>query len=109
MNSTLIFGLAAAATLGLAGAAQAQTTTTESHMRPNGAEVTSATRTGPGGSATTRTVTRPDGTQVVHRRVTDLNGDTRSVHHVRGTNSYRVCRTMWRHGERVRRCMMRQR
>ena len=40
MKSTLILGLAAAATLGLAGAAQAQTTTTESHMRPNGAEVT---------------------------------------------------------------------
>jgi len=67
MTSKIVLGLAAAAALGLTGAAQAQVTTTQSHMRPNGAVATTTTRTGPYGSASTRTVDRPNGTRVVAR------------------------------------------
>ena len=108
MTSKLIVGLAALS-LGLAGAAQAQETTSTTRVGPAGGVHTTTTNAGPGGVATTHTVDRPDGTRVVSRRVTDANGDTRSVRHVAGSNTYRVCHSMWRHGQRIRRCTVRQR
>ena len=70
---------------------------------------TTTTRTGPGGTANTRTVDRPNGTQVVTRHVENANGDSRTVRQVRGTHHYRVCRSHWRHGARVRTCTVRYR
>lgn len=88
--------------LGLAGAAQAQTTTQQT--MPDGSVRTTTHVDTPGGTASTHTVDRADGTRTVVRRVTDVNGNTRSVRHDRGSDMVRVCHSRWSHGERVRQC-----
>ena len=117
MKHLLTIGLAL--TLGLAGAATAQPTmTTRSHMTPNGAVHTTTRVDTNHGTAVTRTVDRPDGTRrVVQRTRTSYNhgrhtGWERGRHNGwrhAGWNRNRVCRTEWRHHERVRRCWTRRR
>ncbi|HEX7710500.1 MAG TPA: hypothetical protein VF418_06135 [Sphingomonadaceae bacterium] len=109
MTSKLVIGLAASAlgigALGIAGGAAAQVTTTSTtHMDANGAVHTTTTNSSPGGTKSIRTVDRPDGTRVVTRTATDNAGDARTVKHEVGSNEYKVCHRVWRHGVRVRRC-----
>jgi Ni/Co efflux regulator RcnB len=99
MNNLMAIGLGCLA-LGLAGAAQAQTTTTQQTM-PNGNTRTTTHVDTPDGSASTRTIDRADGTRTVVRRQVDVNGNVRSVRHDRGSDTVRVCHTRWRHGQRV--------
>jgi hypothetical protein len=95
--------------LGLAGTAQAQTTSTTQRMMPNGNMRTTSRTNTMGGSATTRTVDRADGSRTVVRRQTNAEGDVRTVRHDRGSNRVRVCHSRWMHGHRVRQCHTRYR
>ncbi len=96
-------------TLGIAGTAQAQMTSTTQTTTPNGAVRTTTKTNTMDGSASTRTVDRADGSRTVVRRQTDANGDTRSVRRERGSDMVRVCHSRWHHGHRVRRCYDRRR
>ena len=110
MKRILTIGLACLS-LGLAGAASAQTmTTSHSHVAPNGSVHTTTRVRGPGGTAAVRTVDRADGTRTVTRTRTSYDrgrhyGWNRGHHY--GWRNNRVCRTVWRHHERIRRCWRR--
>ena len=108
MKKLINVGIACLA-LGLAGTAQAQTTSTTQRTMPNGNMRTTSRTSSMGGMATTRTVDRTDGTRTVVRRQTDADGDTRSVRHDRGSHRMRVCHSRWMHGQRVRHCNYRYR
>lgn len=105
MKRLITIGLAAL-TLGFGGIASAQTTTSTSHMNPNGSVHTTTRTVAPGGVATTRTVDRADGTRVVRTRVRETNRWNRGRHH--GWQRKRVCTTHWRHHHRVRTCTTRR-
>lgn len=96
-------------TLGLAGTAQAQMTSTTQKTMANGAVRTTTKIHTVNGSASTHTIDRPDGSRTVVRRQTEANGDTRSVRRERGSDMVRVCHSRWSHGHRVRRCYNRRR
>jgi len=103
MKRLLTIGLAL--TLGLAGAATAQTTSMQSsRMSPNGAVHTTTRTVGPGGTAATKVVDRPNGTRVVTRSRTDWRGDRVTRRHRVGTHRTRVCKVHWRHHRKVRTC-----
>jgi hypothetical protein len=88
--------------------AQMAQTTTQTQM-PNGNVRTTARMEGAGGTASTRTVDRADGTRTVVRRQTNAYGETRTVRHDRGSRMRTVCQTHWQHGRRVRHCTKRYR
>lgn len=108
MNKLMMVGIAALA-FGLSGAAQAQTASTTQTTMPDGSVRTTSRTDSAGGTAATHTIDRADGTRTVVRRQTDVNGNTRSVRHDRGSDMVRVCHSRWDHGQRVRRCHTRPR
>jgi len=109
MKRLVLIGAAALA-LGLVTTANAQmTTTTNSQTMPNGNMRTNTQVMTPDGSAATRTVDRPDGTRTTVRSRTDVNGNTRSVRHDRGSDMVRVCHSSMHDGQRMRTCHTRMR
>ena len=107
---TAALSLGTLAPLAMIAPVQAQmASSTEQTQMPNG-NVRTTTRTeGPGGTAATHTIDRPDGTRTVIRRQTDAYGETRTVRHDRGSHERTVCRSHWEHGARVKHCMKRYR
>jgi hypothetical protein len=107
---TAALSLGALAPLAAIAPAQAQMAASSDQMQmPNG-NVRTTTRTeGPGGTAATHTIDRPDGTRTVIRRQTNAYGETRTVRHDRGSNVRTVCRSHWEHGRRVKHCTKRYR
>jgi len=109
MNRLVLIG-AAALSLGLVTAANAQmTTSTDSQTMPNGNTRTNSQVMTPDGSSATKTVDRPDGTRTTVRSRTDVNGNTRSVRHDAGSDMVRVCHSSMQDGHSVRTCHTRMR
>ena len=108
MKRLLTLGLAICA-FGLANTATAQMTSSTTAIGPNGGVRTTTRTVTPNGTATTRTVDRPDGTRTVTRSRTDVMGNRHTVTRRRGSSMVRVCNSHWQGGHRVRRCHMRPR